>query len=289
MEDRMTDWLSTLVFADGSSHGVARVVSAKQICLHAPGGQLDVRVPALMPVRPYGYGASIVFDEYQALIGRARSDAEKAVAPLRGALTSLGANASVSVVDVEGDAVARVAAALARTADVIVIAQPEQSSSALEGALLKGALLGSGRPCLVLPKWETPRGLGGRAIVAWKSTPEAARAVRDGLPLLKRAEKVRIFAASEDSGFEGEGAEGVAQLARYLSLHGVAVEAPVLTPPPDELTNTAGDAILAEVDGFGADLLVMGGFGHSRWSELVFGGATLRILRNARCAVLMSH
>jgi nucleotide-binding universal stress UspA family protein len=285
----MNDWRNILVFADGGPEGIVRALSAEKICLTSPTACLTVRVPMMMPVRPYGYGAGVLLDAYTENLALAQAKVEHDLQVMRTALTGLGDRVSVSGLGLEPAVASRFAAALGRSADVIVVGQPTTTSTPLDAPLLQGALMGSGRPCLILPTWLAPRQLGGRAVVAWKNTPEAARAVRDGLPLLRKAERVRIFAAIDEAWVEGEGADGLTRLEHYLSTHGVVVEPPVLTSPPDEITTAAGDAILAEVDGFGADLLVMGGYGHSRWSEFVFGGATRKILQEANCAVLMSH
>jgi nucleotide-binding universal stress UspA family protein len=285
----MIEWLNVLVFADGSTHGIARALSAREICLTSSAARLNVYVPLLMPVRSYGYGAAMMSGAYDESRAHAQAQAEQQLNLLRDALMSSADKVRLSLLAAEAAFASRVAASLGRSADLVVIGQQTSASTHLDALLLQGALMGSGRPCLVLPAWPAPRRLGGRAVIAWKGTPEAARAVRDSLPLLQKAERVRIFAAGEEPGMEGEGADGLTRLAGYLTMHGVVVEPPALTAPPDELTSTAGDAILAEVEGFGADLLVMGGFGHSRWSEVVFGGATVKVLREANCAVLMSH
>jgi nucleotide-binding universal stress UspA family protein len=262
---------------------------AKQMLLDMQAASLDVQAPLQRPMRPYGYGAEILIDEYETMLQAMRHAAEQSIGPLREAVKDLGDRMSVSMLEMDLAFAARAFAARCRTADVVVLGQPTVHTTALERAVLKGALLGSGRPCLILPNWETPRQIHGRAVVAWKGTPEAARAVRDALPLLRRAEVVRIFCAASADELDGEGQHSLARLGHYLAKHGVAVEPPVVTAPPDEILNTAGNAILGEVSEFDAHLLVMGGFGHSRLAEIVFGGATQRVLLDAPCAVLMSH
>lgn len=282
-------WAEVLVFADDTSAGVTRVLTAGQAGPRERPVHLQVRVPAVLPVRPYGYGAGVLIEAFEEAVQAAMAAAETAAARVRTAASGWSDRMSISTLEADLALTPRLAAALARTADVVVLAQPSGPDEALETALLKGALLGSGRPCLILPKWEQPRDLTGRALIAWKGTPEAARAVRDALPLIQRSALVRVFEATAGDELDGEGPQGLARLCTYLRRHGVKVEDPVISPAPDDVTSTAGGAILAEAKGFGADLLVMGGFGHSRIMEVVFGGATQLVLRNADCAVLLSH
>lgn len=283
------DWRTMLVSADGSPQGIARALIAKEICLTNADGVLEVQVPVQRPMRPYGFGSPMLMDEYATAVEGLKRAAELQASPLRDALKDMGDRAHISILDIDPDDASRVCAARGRTADVCVLGQPTAHASSLERALVKGALMGSGRPCLILPNWEAPRRIDGRAVIAWKGTPESARAVRDSLPLLRKAERVRVFCASSDNEIDGEGPHGLARLTHYLERHGVRIEPIVATAPPDDITSTVGDAIKEEALSYGADLLVMGGFGHSRWSEIVFGGATQNILQNANCAILMSH
>ncbi len=282
-------WTRVLVFADPTPEGVARLQMARQVCSDTPQAVLEVCVARLAPERPYGYGAGVLLDDYEAALAVAETEAQRAVGSLRKILNGQADRVEFSTAQADPSILAQMAAARGRTCDLIVLGQPASRRSRLERALLKGALIGSGRPCLVLPQWVQPRGLSGRAFIAWKGTPEAARAVRDALPLLRRMETTRIFEAAEADELRGEGPEGLNRLAGYLSAHGVKVEPPVAAAPPDGIASTVGQAILDEALAFGAELLVMGGFGHARLIEVVFGGATQAVLENARCAVLISH
>lgn len=282
-------WNRVLVFADSTHEGVARMLTAKTVCMTAPASQLDVCVARLLPERPYGYGASVFIDDYGVALEAARESAEADMSRLRHRLNGETERIVFSMLQADAAILAQLAAARGRTSDVVVLGQPSLTSNRLDQALLKGALMGSGRPCLVLPQWMEPRDLTGRALIAWKGTPAAARAVRDALPLLRRMKAVRIFEAADANDLKGEGPDSLNRLADYLNAHGVVVESPVLAAAPDVVSTIVGQAILDEAMAYGAELLVMGGYSHARLVEIVFGGATQFVLEDARCAVLMSH
>lgn len=171
----------------------------------------------------------------------------------------------------------------ARYADITILGQtdPDSDSPTASPSLPAHVVLGSGRPVLVVPYAGKYTSFGKRVLVAWSGTREAARAVHDALPLLKRAEKVSILSINP----RDEGHIAGFDIAAHLARHGVNTEA--------ERTVAAdisvGDVILSEAADHGADLIVMGAYGHSRLRELVLGGATQRILGSMTAPVLMSH
>jgi len=135
----------------------------------------------------------------------------------------------------------------------------------------------TGVPVLALPPGAA-RDLGRVVLVAWKGSPEAARAAHDALPFLRTAERVVLCAVGERS------AAGLDAAAAMLERHQVRVR-------PERVGGTdasAGEVLLAQAAAHGADLLVMGAYGHARVRELVFGGATRHVLRHAPLPVLFS-
>ncbi|BAU92392.1 UspA domain-containing protein [Methylorubrum populi] len=170
----------------------------------------------------------------------------------------------------------------AREADLVVVGrQGPADGDPGPTAVPTGALLMAvGRPVLVVPPSLERLGLG-CAVVAWKETREARRAVHDALPLLSLAERVCVVAVGPDA--HRAGAEGTAA---YLTRHGLAATTHLL---PDQPAVGAGDALLRFAGREGADLLVMGAYGHSRLREWIFGGATHDILQATHVCCLMSH
>jgi nucleotide-binding universal stress UspA family protein len=169
-----------------------------------------------------------------------------------------------------------------RTADLTVLGRsPEGETVALP--LLETVLLESGRPLLIAPD-HAPATLGRRIAIAWKDSAEAARAVAAAVPLLKRAESVSVVAVQERSDSHRDGQSG-RRLRDALRWHNPATVLRLIAPSRHDPV----DALLATVADEGADLLVMGGYSHSRLREAMFGGFTRSVLRAAHLAVLMAH
>jgi nucleotide-binding universal stress UspA family protein len=144
----------------------------------------------------------------------------------------------------------------------------------------------SGRPVLVVPYAGRYPEIGRNVVIAWKATRESARAAFDALPFLVHAKTVQILEIKE--GRRRDDPEALAPdttIAAALARHGV--KPTVLTSVAAGIS--AGDDILSRVADAGADLLVMGAYGHSRMRELVFGGATREIARHMTLPTLFSH
>jgi len=173
----------------------------------------------------------------------------------------------------------------ARQADLVILGQvnPDHRLPPEGRQLVEDVLMTSGRPILVIPyigRFET---VGSRILVGWNNSREAARAVNDALPLLAKATSVVVLEASPRKSATDDVTS--AGLTRHLTRHGINAETSrtvlVDTSAPDLLLNYAAD--------LGADLLVIGGYGHSRVRELVLGGVTHELLRHMTLPVLMSH
>lgn len=169
-----------------------------------------------------------------------------------------------------------------RYADLTVMAQstPEMRGTADED-LADDLIMTSGRPVLVVPYIGAPDSIGRTVLIGWNASREAARAVADAMPLLRRAETVEILAVEP----QGMGDVPGADLAAHLARHGVKAEANATRG----LDIDVGDVLLNRAAEIGADLVVMGGYGHSRMRELVLGGATRHILEHMTVPVLLSH
>ncbi len=165
-----------------------------------------------------------------------------------------------------------------RTADLLVIGRPFESRGVMP-QVLEAALFDSGRP-LLIPS-VTPVASDTVAI-AWKSTREAARAVAAAMPFLAAARRIVILAASEDGRSENSAA---ARLQIALQRHGLTAETRHLQAG----SRKSADALLEAASEIDAGLLVMGGYGHSRLREFVFGGVTEHVIQDAPLPVLMAH
>jgi nucleotide-binding universal stress UspA family protein len=170
-------------------------------------------------------------------------------------------------------------------ADLVVVALPEPAGqTAGPPGLAESLVLSSGRPIIVFP----PRSMVSRVrriLVAWNATRESIRAVADALPLLARAEAVEVLVVDHDRHPSGHGQEPGADIARHLARHGAQVGVRRLSSDGKDV----GRLLLSQADAFGADLLVMGAYGHSHLSEWMFGGVTRTVLYEAGLPVLMSR
>ena len=176
-------------------------------------------------------------------------------------------------------------------ADLLVLGQHDPGDAEAAGVpadFVGSVLVGSGKPALVVPYAGAFTGIGADVLVAWKPTREAARAVACALPLLQRARSVHVVGWSADAGAATPvDRPGRLDLAGYLRLHGVEPKLRLHGGAPSDVG--VGESLLSLAADVGADLLVMGCYGHSRARELVLGGATRTILRSMTVPVLMAH
>jgi nucleotide-binding universal stress UspA family protein len=190
----------------------------------------------------------------------------------------------------------------ARYADLVVIGQadPREDSPASSG-LVEAVLFDGGRPLVIVPYAGRFASIGRHVMIAWNATREAARALNDALPILELADKVTVLAVNPGRGetgdhepppmprsiygFNGDAAWPAADIAHHLARHAVKAEATYTVS--DEID--VGNAILSRAADLGVDLIVMGGYGHSRAREMILGGATRTILESMTVPVLMSH
>jgi nucleotide-binding universal stress UspA family protein len=176
----------------------------------------------------------------------------------------------------------------ARQSDLMVVSQvnPDtHSDSGIEADFAERVVMDAGRPVLVVPAFGTFSRCGPRALVAWNGRREAARAAFDAVPLLKACDAVQLTWLDPQNDMDVPGSLAGTELATALARHGVKVTAEGM--PTSGIG--AGEALLSHASDLGADLLVMGAYGHSRTREYVFGGATRTIFGSMTIPVLMSH
>ena len=172
---------------------------------------------------------------------------------------------------------------IGRCSDLIIIGQEEEDVDvATYTEVPDDVVISAGRPVLIVPYTGKGNATGDHVMVAWDHSRESARAVCDALPMLKRASSVSVVSVDPK---HGEGDVPGADIARFLSEHGIKARVNRFTDKElavdDVLLNQAADS--------GADMLVMGAYGHSRLREMVLGGVTRHILDHMTVPVLMSH
>ena len=204
--------------------------------------------------------------------------------------------------------------AAARHGDLTILGQTNPDEDPYDSSIPDDVLLGAGGPVLIIPYADTFSSVGKRIMVAWDGSREAARAVKDALPLMREADKVLVYCVVPAGGKASSGTEICAHLAK----HGVEAELAhnALGTESDAVDSSlqtvggfgfqelgawtysqhramgeinVGDALLSAAADHSIDLLVMGAYGHARLREMIFGGVTRHILKTMTVPVLMSN
>lgn len=170
--------------------------------------------------------------------------------------------------------------------DLLVVSQAEDD-------LASELVVSSGRPVLIVPTAGKFASVGQNVLIAWDGTREASRATHDALPLIADGAKVKLYFVNPAHA----GDEPATDIASHLARHGINAEADHTFSriPPSETavfgarSLKVGDLLLSAAADMGADMLVMGGYSHSRVREMMTGGVTRSILRHMTVPVLMSH
>lgn len=174
----------------------------------------------------------------------------------------------------------------ARYADLIVIGQndPNEISPVTMPDFPQYVVLHSGRPVLLVPYAGRFDNIGNQVLVAWNGSMEATHAVTSAMPLLKHAAMVDVAILNPDSQALAHGPQPGADMALYLARHGIKVN--VMQRKTSQET---GKALLTLAGEQGSDLIIMGGYGHNRFREILLGGVTRTLLETMTVPVLMSH
>jgi nucleotide-binding universal stress UspA family protein len=172
--------------------------------------------------------------------------------------------------------------------DLIVLGQedPDERSPAALSGFPEYVVMSSGSPTLVVPYAGKFSTMGERVLIAWNASAEAMHAVRGAMPMLRRAKLVQVAIFNPMSRPDVYGAEPGSDIALYLARHGVKVE--VMQEEIDGEIDV-GNALLSLAANCGSNMLVMGCYGHSRFREILLGGASRSVLESMTIPVLMAH
>ncbi len=171
-----------------------------------------------------------------------------------------------------------------RYVDLVVVGQPAPDGDQA-GVIDPALLMGSGRPLLVIPYAGSFPHVGQTALIGWNATPEAARAVAEALPLLQTAGRVIVVSINPQRGITADGEKPADDLVRHLARHGIKAEGRQITAGGI----SEGEALLSYASDVGADLLVCGMYGHSRFREMAFGGVTRSLLAAMTLPSFLAH
>jgi nucleotide-binding universal stress UspA family protein len=173
-------------------------------------------------------------------------------------------------------------AEIARRFDLSIVSQAEPDDDGIDAAIVETTLFEAGGPVLIVPYIQKEELVLDRVVVCWDGSRPAARAVADALPFIKRSKLVNLIVVENDQP-KSTDVPGI-DIARHIARHDVNVELKSLP-----MTIDVGTTILNFVSDSSTDLLVMGGYGHSRLRQFILGGATRSILESMTVPTLMSH
>ncbi|GGC70049.1 universal stress protein [Undibacterium terreum] len=275
---------SILVHVDQSRNATERMRIAARIAIAEHAHLIGV---AMTGVSRWMYANSApMFADPGMLINldMLRDKAQNALTEFEGIVKSMGVESyETRLVD---DEAAGGLSMQARYSDLVVIGQTdlEDPSPSVTPDFPEYVVLNCGRPVLIVPYVGHFATVGERALLAWDAGVPAARAVSAAIPLLRRAKiaQVAVFNAAGDLGKHGE--QPGADIALYLARHKVKVNV-----SEQHAESDVGNALLSLATDFASDLIVMGGYGHSRFREILLGGVTRTVLDTMTVPVLMSH
>jgi nucleotide-binding universal stress UspA family protein len=242
---------------------------------------LVTQMVSLPPLGDPGVMATVWLEEREAQMAHLRQSEDVA----RNMLASADISGTVEGRLLDPGLAARTLGERARYADLTLVERALRSAPDLAAATLDGCLFKSGRPILVAPRTGRMTLRPKTVMVAWDGGLEAARAVQAGLGLISTAQTVLVVLVDPDAAQENGGEEPGADIGHALARHGASVEVqrlPSMGRPVAEVLNRhAVDA--------SADLVIMGGYGHSRIREQIFGGTTRSAIEMFSVPVFMVH
>jgi nucleotide-binding universal stress UspA family protein len=172
---------------------------------------------------------------------------------------------------------------ISRLYDLSIVAQPDYLTPNRDALVPEALLFDSGRPILMVPYiYSGPLKLD-RILICWDGGRQAARAVHDAMPFLHRAKAIDVVAVNEDSATVGEASSEALQT--HLARHDLSAEVQRVTADTANIFNV----ILSLAADKSTDLIVMGGYGHSKFREFLLGGVTRGIFETLTVPALISH
>lgn len=230
----------------------------------------------------YAGASAYVFQE---TIDRALAAAEALEADVRTRLGAEDIRWSVESAVAQVGGLTTLIGMRARYSDLVVLTRPYGENAAPDAvAVTEAALFEGSAPVLIVPDTGLPADFGKKIMIAWNQSEEAMTAVRRAMPLLARADSVEVTVI-DPSPDGAEGADPGAALAQMLDRHGIRVDVAVLA----RTQTLISDIIDRRAEEIGADLIVMGAYGHSRFRQAILGGATRNMLGKANIPVLMAR
>jgi nucleotide-binding universal stress UspA family protein len=272
---------TVLVHVDRSPRAATRVDIGRRIARQFDGHLVGLHASSAAPLPGYmlAVGGKAIADEQRQATLQEAAAAEQRFAEIAGRDGEISIEWRSSLEDA-----ATVVALHARYADLLLLGQPAPLGSPGASREFAGrVLLTCGRPVLFVPFAGEFASVGQRILVSWNAGREATNAVTMALPLLKHAARVDVVTFNPKG--PAHGAVPGADIAVWLARHGVHVQVSEERVADSDI----GGHLLSLASDLSSDLLVMGGYGHSRLAEFVLGGVTRTVLESMTLPVLMAH
>jgi nucleotide-binding universal stress UspA family protein len=270
-----------MVHLDGTAADEVRLAAGNDIAdvFHSHIVGLFLNVLPVLIVPEDGIGSM----QSAELLNQARTAGDKVEEKLSQRLTRLQKLVELRRFDILNDTAGDVAAREARTADAFVALRPNGASRGAE-ELVEGVLFGSGRHVWLLPTRKSAKAAFDRILVAWNGSRESARALAEALPYLHKAKEAVVVVIDETSATEGQAIVGKDAI-NHLRHHGITAVLHRAIVRDNDIAAT----LIAEARRLKSDLIVMGGYGHSRLREWLLGGATYKLLHKSPVPLLIAH
>jgi nucleotide-binding universal stress UspA family protein len=270
-----------MVHLDGTAADEVRLAAGNDIAdvFHSHIVGLFLNVLPVLIVPEDGIGSM----QSAELLNQARTAGDKVEEKLSQRLTRLQKPVELRRFDILNDTAGDVAAREARTADAFVALRPNGASRGAE-ELVEGVLFGSGRHVWLLPTRKPAKAAFDRILVAWNGSRESARALAEALPYLHKAKEAVVVVIDETSATEGQAIVGKDAI-NHLRHHGITAVLHRAIVRDNDIAAT----LIAEARRLKSDLIVMGGYGHSRLREWLLGGATYKLLHKSPVPLLIAH
>lgn len=251
----------------------------------AEDGHLDVLCLGVDRTQTGYYYAGANAVVLQETLNRATSDAETLEAGVRRLLSGSDMRWSVDTGVAQLADLGRSVGGRARFADLVVLPRPYGNEHRADAeAVAEGALFDGRAPLLVVPDDASEAVAPKRVVIAWDESAEAMTAVRAALPILKAAELVNVVIIDPPSHGPSRSDPG-GMLSQFLARHGAKVEVDVLSRTLPRIA----DVLMRQATDGGAEMIVMGAYGHSRFREAILGGATRDMLEESPVPLFMAH
>jgi nucleotide-binding universal stress UspA family protein len=221
----------------------------------------------------------------QETLDQARDEARAAEAAVRQQLAPEDIRWAIDTGIVQAGLVGERVGLLARFSDLVVLVKPSGKAHEIDAeGIIESALFDGHAPVLLLPGEKPAGSWGKRVVVAWNQSNEALRAVRAALPILKAAAVVDV-AVVDPPAHGPERSDPGGMLSQYLARHGVKAEVSVHA----RTLPRVAEVLCRHAEDIGADMVVMGAYGHSRFREAILGGATRHMFEIARIPIFTAH